>query len=133
MFRIPITDNLTHLLRKNNFGVNVGVDNFLNKHGDIEIKKLEVVRYVFTNKAIMEGMKIISPNFKKKAKYDKAYHTFILVNDNIKINKDDTMSITFLKSKPEGEFMNVPIHKSITIYELIENAKHRYGINSTCS
>jgi hypothetical protein len=121
--------NLTHLLRSKNFGVNVNIDNFIALHGDEKINSLVVVRFVFTNKIIMDSIDSISPNWKRKNKYDKLYHTYLVINGKYKLNKNQVLKITnFTGYERDSDHINIPINRYISIFDLLNNTKKFIGV-----
>lgn len=120
--------NLSHLLRTNNLNINIPVDNFVAKHGKERISSLVISRSVFTNKVIMKGIDALSPNWKRKNKYDKLYHTYLVINGKYKLNKNQNLTITpFSRYEHHSEQKIVPLTKSLTIYQLLNNTLQAIG------
>lgn len=126
-----VSQNLKHLLNKNeNFGVNVNVDNFLRDNGKEKVSSITLVRVVFMNKMMIDGVGVISPSFQRKIKYDALYHTFLIINKKFKVNKNEVLHISHIGTLGKKyETLDVPINKDITIFDWFNNTKKIMGVD----
>jgi hypothetical protein len=123
--------HITHSIRKENLGVNTNIDNFVANHGDEKVASLEVVRRVFSNSVVMEGINTLSPNWKRKNNYSELFHLYVVINGKYKLNKDEVLKVVPFSSKSAGsESMTVRMGgRSLTIREMFQNTKNAIGVH----
>ena len=104
------------------------VKRFLEQHGDTPITALKVFRQPiqsFINKAL----NIISMGKWDEARreYDDFFHLGLVINNNIKLEKNHTITIHHDTSYPKAEFLPVIVNQPLTIKSLITKAVDLVG------
>jgi hypothetical protein len=129
--RDAIVGNLSHLLNKNKFGVNMEIDNWINRHGNEVINSIVLAKHVFLNKTGVDAVGIISPSFKRKNNYDELYHPVMIINNKYVLEKTHSLKVSPFRGLGRGmETMNVNVPKRLTIFELMDNVKKHYGLQN---
>jgi hypothetical protein len=105
------------------------VKNFLRDHGDEQITSLKVGRTPIS-KALDTAINLISGGSfdedKKKEGYDKFYHTFIIINDKYRLEKNQTVNTEPYK-KADNEENEVVKAPTKSINEFIQQGVDKVG------
>jgi hypothetical protein len=108
----------------------------LNTYGDKIIKSMKVVRTPI-NSLISSALNLLTfgkmEELKKKYHYDKLFHLSILceIDDKlIFVEKNEVVNISpNFKITDQSQSLDVPLNKSISLFQLVENTKTKMGDN----
>lgn len=105
------------------------VKRFLEQHGDTPITSLKVFRQPIKS-FINKFLNIISlgkwDSVRKANGYDTFFHLGLVINNNIKLEKNQTISLNHDSQYPDAEFLPIR-HPNITIKELVTNTVNKVG------
>lgn len=108
---------------------------FIKKYGRDNVKSIQMVRAPVGKPGII-AMQLITAGrweeFKQKAGVDSVYHTGLVFNGNLVVEKLDKlegrMDASYLSQGGKAETYDVPLQgKDITIAEFMENARKKMG------
>lgn len=110
---------------------------FIKKYGKEKVKSVQMVRAPVAKPAIYAMQLLTAGNFnefKRKAGIDAVYHTGIVFNGNLVVEKleklEGRQDASYLNQGGKAEVFDVPLQgKELTIAEFLENGRKKMGTN----
>jgi hypothetical protein len=106
------------------------VKNFLRDHGEDKITSLTLGRTPIGS-ALNGALNLVSSGkfdeAKQKEGFDKFFHTFLIINDKFKMEKNQTLNVDTYKSSEKEENKTVSVPSNLTINDLFKKGIARMG------
>ena len=109
--------------------ISPNVDKFMRDHGDEPILEIIISRNVVSS-LLTGSMKLISSQFRERAKSDKLYHLKLLIrttHSNVSLEKNEVITISPYQMNYGAENMYVHFPPGISINILLQNTRNEMG------